>query len=130
MNERLQQIFDETPQDDAKSKLDPYRKLIFRWRRQGRTYRRIRDLLAEKCGVQTNVANLYRYTQRRVRPRKPESGLEAEWEESISGPLQPEVHSTARPTTRRSSEEIAAERVRISALRGTHSRNCVCIRRE
>lgn len=110
MNHRLQQIFDETPQDGSRSKLDPYRQLIFRWRRQGRTYRRIRELLAEKCGVETNVANLYRYAQRRARP------CETEPEMASAAPAVVDAS-----TPRRSPEEIAAERVRITAFRSQPS---------
>ena len=35
MKPELQLIFDTTPEDEPKSKLDPYRELILRWRRTG-----------------------------------------------------------------------------------------------
>jgi hypothetical protein len=76
MEDRLQTIFDETPEDEPRSKLEPYRELILRWRRQGRSYRRICTLLAEKCGVQIGRTALHEFVQRRSRPRKPEPEAE------------------------------------------------------
>ena len=111
MTERLQQIFEESPQDQPRSMLDPYRKLIFRWRRQGRTYRRIRDVLAEKCGVETDVANVYRFARRRVRANTETE--EAQREQAVNS----ETSVSDSAVRRRSPEEIAAERARIAALR-------------
>ena len=47
MNSELQRIFDSVPEDEPRSHLEPYRELILRWRRQGRSYRRIRQLLID-----------------------------------------------------------------------------------
>ena len=78
MNEELQQIFDSAPEDEAKSRLEPYRELVLRWRRQGRSYRRICQLLRDKCGVDITYLPLYEFVQRRSRPRKlkPETEVE------------------------------------------------------
>jgi hypothetical protein len=38
---RLQEIYDRVPPDEPRSRLEPYKDLILKWRRQGRTYRRI-----------------------------------------------------------------------------------------
>jgi hypothetical protein len=70
MKPELQLIFDSTPEDEPRSKLDPYRELILRWRRQGKTYRRICALLAERCNITMNSGALFRYIKRRSRPRK------------------------------------------------------------
>ena len=69
MDERLQKIFDSVPADEPRSRLEPYRELILRWRRQGRTYHRIRQLLAEQCDVKVAYVTLYRFIQRRSRPQ-------------------------------------------------------------
>ena len=78
MNEELQQIFDSAPGDEPKSRLEPYRELVLRWRRQGRSYRRICQLLREKCGLNITYLPLYEFVQRRSRPRKPKPEPEIE----------------------------------------------------
>jgi hypothetical protein len=78
MNEELQQIFDSAPGDEPKSRLEPYRELVLRWRRQGRSYRRICQLLRDKCGVDITYLPLYEFVQRRSRPRKPKPEPEVE----------------------------------------------------
>jgi hypothetical protein len=70
MKPELQQIFDNTPEDDPRSKLDPYRELILRWRRQGRSYRRICQLVTEQCSIKVSLATLHGFIERRSRPRK------------------------------------------------------------
>ena len=71
MNEELQRIFDSAPLEAGKSRLEPYRELVLRWRRQGRSYRRICQLLRDLCGVEITYLPLYEFVQRRSRPRKP-----------------------------------------------------------
>ena len=78
MKDELQQIFDSVPEDAPRSRLEPYRELILRWRRQGRTYRRICRLLNDRCKVKVAYGPLYRFVQRRSRPRylHPEAELQ------------------------------------------------------
>lgn len=80
MKEELQRIYDSVPEDEPKSRLEPYRELILRWRRQGRTYHRIRELLATRCNVTVAYVTLYRFIKRCSRPRKaqPDLGFEPE----------------------------------------------------
>lgn len=78
MNERHQQILESVPPDEPRSRLAPYRELILRMRRQGRTYHRIRQTLADKCGVRVAYATLYDYIKRCSRPRKPKRDIEPE----------------------------------------------------
>jgi hypothetical protein len=78
MKPELQVIFDSTPEDEPRSKLDPYRELILRWRRQGKTYRKICGLLAERCDIKMNSGSLFRYIKRRSRPRKALPEIEIE----------------------------------------------------
>jgi hypothetical protein len=58
--------------------LEPYQELILRWRRQGRTYRRIRELLAEKCDIKVADMTLHEFVQKRSRPRKAQPEPEIE----------------------------------------------------
>jgi hypothetical protein len=103
MDKQLQQILDNLPEDEPRSHLEPYREVILRWRRQGRSYRRICQILTDECRVKVAYGPLYRFIQRRSKPRKapPE--------------LQPEPAAPARPRTQRSPEEIAAMREAASA---------------
>jgi hypothetical protein len=106
MEDRLQKIFDSVPADEPRSRLEPYRELILRWRRQGRTYHRIRQLLIEQCDVKVAYVTLYRFIQRRSRPKTdppPEAQL------AIIMPVVADEKSPLR-SSRPSPEEIAAMR--------------------
>jgi hypothetical protein len=78
MNEHHQQILESVLPDEPRSRLAPYRELILRMRRQGRTYHRIRQTLADKCGVRVAYATLYDYIKRCSQPRKPKPDIEPE----------------------------------------------------
>lgn len=76
MKPELQSIFESSPEDAPRSRLEPYRELILRWRRQGRTFRWICCTLNQKCGVKVAYGPLYRFIQSRSRDRKIERELE------------------------------------------------------
>jgi hypothetical protein len=78
MNPEHQRVYDSTPEDDPRSTLDPYKELILRWRRQGRTYRKIKALLAAELSVKVSTTRLFYFVQSRSRPRKPQADLELE----------------------------------------------------
>lgn len=105
MNEELQQIFDSVPEDEPKSRLEPYRELVLRWRRQGRTYRRICQLLRDKCGLNISYLALYEFVQRRSRPRKIIPEPEIEQPETAT----PEPQPALREGTKLSPEARAAQ---------------------
>ena len=109
MKQELHRIFDDVPADEPRSRLEPYRELILRMRRQGRTYHRIRKLLADKCGVTVAYATLYEFIQTRSRPRK----TEGEPQPQTATPDQP----AARTYTKLSPDEAADQRAVIKALR-------------
>jgi hypothetical protein len=122
MNAELQRVFDSTPDDEPRSRLEPYRELILQWRRQGRTYRRIRQLLAEKCGVRVADMTLHEFVQRRSRPRHAEPELRSE-PIAIAAPAVPVLippDQAVKP--RRSPEELAARR---EALRAAYNKPVV-----
>jgi hypothetical protein len=66
------------PYDEARSPLEPFKALILRWRRQGRTYRSIQRILRKECHIEVAYGPLYRFVKRRTRPRKPEPDIEIE----------------------------------------------------
>jgi len=104
MNQELQQIYDSVPEDEPRSRLEPYRELILRWRRQGRTYLRIRQLLDEKFSVTVSRQVLTRFIRRRSRPRK------AQTEPEIEQPtIQTTESASSIPGNRLSAEERAAQ---------------------
>jgi hypothetical protein len=118
MNEELQRIFDSVPEDAPRSPLEPYRELILRWRRQGRSYRRICQMLNDRCKVKVAYAPLYRFVQRRSRPRKTEPKSEPQLT-IAPGPQSSQTAATARLTPRRSPEELVAMR---EAIRASHNK--------
>jgi hypothetical protein len=103
MNAELQRIFDEVPDDAPRSKLEPYRELILRWRRQGRSFRRIQKLLREQCSVSVGIGPLHAFVKRRSRPRKSSEPLQLECPASV-------VAESVKARPQRSPEEIAALR--------------------
>jgi hypothetical protein len=112
VKEELQQIFDSVPEDEPRSPLEPYRELILRWRRQGRTYRRICQMLGEKCNVKVAYGPLYRFVQRRSRPRK----VQPEPESEPAGVQPVPVDQRATLGKRLSTEERAAQIALIRSL--------------
>jgi len=114
MKKELQRIFDDVPADEPRSRLEPYRELILRMRRQGRTYHRIRKVLADKCGVKVAYATLYEFIQTRSRPRKTEDEIQTQ---TTAVPAQSIEQPAARTYTKLSPEEAAAQRAVIKALR-------------
>jgi hypothetical protein len=64
VNPELLRIYDGTPEDEPRSRLQPYCELILRWRRQGKSYRKICKLLADKCDVRIGRTALNEFVQR------------------------------------------------------------------
>lgn len=116
LKEELQRIYDSEPEDQPRGRLEPYRELILRWRRQGRTYHRIRELLAVRCKVTVAYVTLYRFIKRSSRPRK----VKPELENELTIPQAVE-HLPANPPARKSgklsAEDAAQQRVLIQTLR-------------
>jgi hypothetical protein len=77
----LQQVLDSVPeQNDPRSRLDPFKPYILRWRRQGKTYRRIAEILTKECKVSVSHIAVLKFVKRAARPRKrvePEIEIEA-----------------------------------------------------
>ena len=67
MKPELQRIFDATPEDGPRSKLEPFCELIFAWRQQKRSYRRISQLLGEHCHVTVTPSALHDFVKRRTK---------------------------------------------------------------
>jgi hypothetical protein len=116
VNEELQRIYDSVAEDDRRSRLDPFGELILRWRRQGKSHDRIRQLLADKCGVKIAFGPLYRYIERRSKPRKQKSAVDLQSEPSTNVPIakpasQPVVQR--QPQTQPGEDPWAEQRERM-----------------
>lgn len=79
MNVDVQEILDGVSDDDPRSRLEPYREVILRWRRPGKTfksYKRIGEIMATKCAIKVSGEAVRKFVIRRSRPRKPEKETE------------------------------------------------------
>ncbi len=76
-SDELLKLLENLPPDEPRSKLEPFRAIILRWRRQGRSYRRIQEILLEQCKVEVAYETLRRFVQRRERPRAAQPDDEA-----------------------------------------------------
>jgi hypothetical protein len=94
MTPEQQRIFDSTPADEPRSRLEPYRELILRWRRQGRSIRRICKLLSEEFNISIGKTALHKYVERRSRPRKPQPETEPE---QLPGPPDAQIQPASIP---------------------------------
>ena len=97
VNEELQRIYESVASDDHRSRLDPFGELILRWRRQGKSHDRIRQLLADKCGVKIAFGPLYRYIERRSKPRKQKPEIEIESEQPTTSSAAKPINQTVPP---------------------------------
>jgi len=71
-SEELLKRLENLPPAEPRSKLEPLRAYILRWRRQGRSYRRIQQILREHCQLNVAYETLRRFVLRRENPRSAE----------------------------------------------------------
>ena len=71
-SEELLKRLENLPPGEPRSKLEPLRAYILRWRQQGRSYRRIQQILREHCQLDVAYETLRRFVQRRENPRSAE----------------------------------------------------------
>jgi hypothetical protein len=113
MDPRLEEILTTLPPIVAKSRLEPYRAFVLRLRRDGRTYREIKKILADQCKVRISLNALYKFTKGRRRPRiavNPESPQpDPVRRESL------EREELPKPRRRCTQEEIEAMRAKARA---------------
>ena len=117
LSEELVKRLENLPPDEPRSKLEPLRELILAWRQQGRSYRRIQQLLREKCQVDVAYETLRRFVQRRQRPDWPEYAVE-----TVPSPPTPvskagnDPHSEARERIRKFKAEPVPVREPVKRL--------------
>jgi hypothetical protein len=112
VTDQLQQVLDNLPAVEPRSRLDPLRPFILRWRRDGRSYRKIRAILKNECGVVVCCETIRKFVKSRSKPRKPQP--EPEIEQPLIAPLEsPQSVSTGKKLT---PEERAAQVAYIRSL--------------
>lgn len=118
MTPEQQRAFDNTPAEQPKSRLEPHRELILRWRRQGRSYRRICSLLHDNFDLKVSYLALWEFVQRRSKPRKPKPEAETEQvtPEVAQPPLREQV-AAPKPAANLSSMAVAQPRPSLASYR-------------
>ena len=116
VTDELQKLLDNLPADEPRSRLEPFRTFILRWRREGRSYRRIQQILAVQCKVQVSSEAVRKFVRSRSRPRKiqPEPDIEQATRAPASEPIIQEASVTGSKP-RRSPEQMAAARAALRA---------------
>ena len=116
VTDELQKLLDNLPADEPRSRLEPFRTFILRWRREGRSYPRIQQILAVQCKVQVSSEAVRKFVRSRSRPRKlqPEPEIEQQTSAPASEPII-QAASTTGSKSRRSPEETAAARAALRA---------------
>lgn len=64
MNDQFRKILEDLPTARPRSRLEPYRELIWELRNRSRPYREIAQLLAERCGVRVSPSTLHEFVHR------------------------------------------------------------------
>jgi hypothetical protein len=78
VTDELRQVLDNLPAVAPKSRLDPLRPIILRWRRDGRTYRNIQAILKNECRVVVCLETIRKFVKTRSKPRKPKPEIDIE----------------------------------------------------
>lgn len=105
MTDEQRLALENLPPEEPGSRLDPFRPFILRWRREGRSYDRICEILADKCGVKVARSTLREFIKRRARPRQQIAAEES------TPPLPPSAALLVESNSR--SDRYAAERERM-----------------
>jgi hypothetical protein len=114
VTDELQQVLNNLPALEPKSRLDPLCSFIMRWRREGRSYRMIQEILQNECKVRIHNETLRRFVKRRLKPRKPK--LEPELQFESEQPTSSVAPPPARTGKRLTPEERAAQVAYIRSL--------------
>ena len=64
MNDQFRKILEDLPEAPPRSRLEPYKELIWELRNRRRPYREIAQLLAERCGVRVSHSTLHEFVHR------------------------------------------------------------------
>lgn len=117
LTDELERVLENLPADEPRSRLEPFRTFILRWRREGRSYRNIQEILASHCGVRVSFETLRIFVKRRSRPRKSHPEVELQpagiAPESVPMDQLAELRKSSVLTT----DDVARQRALIQNLR-------------
>jgi hypothetical protein len=71
MDDRFQEILDNLPPKRPRSHLEPYGELVQELCRWGTTYRKIAEILADKCQLETSASTVHDFVHAHLRGNKP-----------------------------------------------------------
>ena len=117
VTDELQLALDNLPPNETRvSCLEPLRTNILRWRREGRSYRKIQQILASECRVSITYESLRQFVKRRSKPRKPklENDIEPEATEQVNS-----YSAAVSPVERKPRMSIEEREATRAALRAS-----------
>jgi IS30 family transposase len=68
--DNFEKILNSLPEKPARSRLEPYGRLINELLRRSRTYREIARILAEKCQIQVSISTIHDFVRLRSRAKR------------------------------------------------------------
>ena len=84
MNDQFRKILEDLPNARPRSRLEPYKEVIWELRNRRRPYREIAQVLADRCGVRVSPSTLHEFVQRYFRDRTARSARASE-EATLNG---------------------------------------------
>src|SRR5438034_4267297 len=113
MDDNFQDILDSLPEKPARSRLEPYGRLIEELLHRGRTYREIAGILAEKCQLRASISTIHDFVRLRSRSKRSPSKRRA-----------PEPGEKMKVSTARAEEKAraSAEEQEIPPVDEVHQR--------
>jgi len=90
-SDELLKLLENLPPDEPRPKLEPFPAIVLRCCRQGRSYRRIQEILREQCQIEVAYQSLRKFVQRRQRPRITEP-------EPVPAAATAPINTAAKPT--------------------------------
>jgi IS30 family transposase len=116
--ENFEEILNSLPEKPARSRLEPYGRLINELLRRSRTYREIARILAEKCQVQVSISTIHDFVRLRSRAKRnpPKCQTPGSGEKT---PVSTTVHDREKTRAPAEKEIFAVDEVhqRIAALK-------------
>src|SRR4029450_2202812 len=68
--DNFEEILNSLPEKPARSRLEPYGRLINELLRRSRTYREIARILAEKCQIKVSISTIHDFVRLRSRAKR------------------------------------------------------------
>jgi hypothetical protein len=97
----LGRMFEGIPARSARTRVEAYRDLILRWRREGRTYREIQRILRERCDLEGGVRSAVPLCPETIETAQGPDGVRTDNDRGTgSGQASSSIRATGRPLGR------------------------------